>query len=361
MAQRARARPTPGRCDRRARPRRGTTRRSRRRRRALRAVARPGLTAAGDREARARVRSLARRARAPRRCAQLAPPRDAVGRRDRRRGARRARRDRGGRCTDADHAAAELDTAISSFVTISEARRMSTRIGCSPAPPSSRSRAHRCSIGAAMPREPVPTGNARTDSPRSTHRRSHGPPLTDDARARAADPIGERRWIDAVLATRPPRRPSARPSLISRADVRRKEATPPISRPRSRISTRPLALLEEETSDPVARRRALRARGRAAREERRCAGSRARPSPRSRRSRSARATGSRWRPPPPPLWLAADEPACRPAHGARAHAQLGAPTSPRHFAVGVLVDARRGPVAPARLARRDPRVSRPTR
>src|SRR5215469_8516081 len=46
--------------------------------------------------------------------------------------------------------------------------------------------------------------------------------------SRAADGIGERRWIDAVLATRPPASERAA-LLVHRAAVRRRESTPDLA------------------------------------------------------------------------------------------------------------------------------------
>ena len=59
-------------------------------------------------------------------------------------------------------------------------------------------------------------------------------------------------------------------------------------------------------------------------------------------------------------WLAADEPAAALPHGARAHAEL-VPDVAAELAPRGADHARRSRVAPARVARRDPRVSRPRR
>src|SRR5207302_6459742 len=58
---------------------------------------------------------------------------------------------------------------------------------------------------------------------------THAPELARGAArtmlARSADAITERRWIDAVLATRPPTAEREN-LLVQRADVRRREQTP---------------------------------------------------------------------------------------------------------------------------------------
>src|SRR5262249_21747173 len=60
----------------------------------------------------------------------------------------------------------------------------------------------------------------------------HAPEIARDAAQtlleRAIDPLAERRWIDAVLATRPPPADRAK-LLVHRADVRRRERTPDLA------------------------------------------------------------------------------------------------------------------------------------
>jgi len=220
---------------------------------------------------------------------------------------------------DADHAAAELDTAISSFVDLgSEADvdedRMFTRA------------AELAVARAALFDRRGDAAQAGADWERAHGLAAqHAPGIARSAArtmlARAADPIGERRWIDAVLATRPPSAERAA-LLISRADVRRKEATPDIAAALADLHEA-LALLEDETSDPVVRRRAyaleaeLLAKSGDARARAQALAALAKIAERtSDRIESETAAAA--------AWLAADEPASALPHGARAHAQLDA-------------------------------------
>jgi Tfp pilus assembly protein PilF len=231
---------------------------------------------------------------------------------------------------DSDHAAAELDTAISSFVDLgSEADidedRMFTRA------------AELAVVRASLFDRRGDAAQAGVDWERAHGLAAqHAPAIARSAARtmleRAAEPIGERRWIDAVLATRPP--PAERASLlISRADVRRKEATPDLAAALADLHEA-LALLDDEASDPVSRRRAyaleaeLLAKSGDARARAQALASLAKIAERtSDRIETETAAAA--------AWLAADEPAAALPHGARAHAQLDADV-PSHLRREVL-------------------------
>ncbi|NVB78524.1 MAG: hypothetical protein HOV81_09040, partial [Kofleriaceae bacterium] len=152
---------------------------------------------------------------------------------------------------------------------------------------------------------------------------THAPKIARDAARtmleRAPDPAAERRWIDAVLATRPP--PAERATLlVSRADARRREPNPDLAAAIADLHE--AIVLTEDTSEATeTRRRAYqleaemlatsgdqRARARALTALARLAD---RPSERVEVETAAAAA-----------WLAADEPAAALPHGARAHAEL---------------------------------------
>ena len=231
---------------------------------------------------------------------------------------------------DAEHAATELDTAISSFIDLGsetdiDEDRMYTRA------------AELAVARATLFDRRGDAAQAGVDWERAHGLAAqHAPAIARSAArtmlARAAEPIGERRWIDAVLATRPP--PAERASLlISRADVRRKEATPDLAAALADLHEA-LALLEDEASDPVSRRRAyaleaeLLAKSGDARARAQALASLAKIAERtSERIESETAAAA--------AWLAADEPAAALPHGARAHAQLDADV-PSHLRREVL-------------------------
>jgi Tfp pilus assembly protein PilF len=217
---------------------------------------------------------------------------------------------------DSQHAAAELDTAIVSFVDLGtdddeNEDRMYTRAA---------------ELAVARATLFDRTGDAMQAG--VDWERAHGlaaqhaPAIARDAArtmlARAAEPIGERRWIDAVLATRPP--PAERADLlISRADVRRRETTPDLAAALADLHEA-LALTEEEDASPVTRRRAyaleaeLLARSGDARARAQALASLAKMAERGNRVETENAAAA--------AWLEADEPASALPHGARAHAEL---------------------------------------
>ena len=128
---------------------------------------------------------------------------------------------------DRDHAAAELDTAIASLVELAA--------GTPPEGDRLYTRAAELAVARAMlfDRSGQP-GAAGADWQRAhALARQAAPEIARDAArtllARSGDDAGlERRWIDAVLATRPP--PAERAALlVRRADVRRRERFPDLA------------------------------------------------------------------------------------------------------------------------------------
>ncbi len=130
--------------------------------------------------------------------------------------------------SDRDHAAAELDTAISSFVDLAnedeahDGDRLYTR-----------------AAELAIARATLLDRNGQASLASADWQRAHelahdhSPALARDAArtmlGRAGDDAHvERRWIDAVLATRPPA-PERAALLVRRADVRRRERTPDLA------------------------------------------------------------------------------------------------------------------------------------
>jgi tetratricopeptide (TPR) repeat protein len=218
---------------------------------------------------------------------------------------------------DREHAAAELDTAIDALVGLADEQ--------------GGDRLYARAAALAMARATLfdKTGSpqlATADYERAHDlAAAHSPELARDAArtmlSRAPDPIGERRWIDAVLATRPP--PGERAALlVRRADVRRRETTPDLAAavadlhealalldhagdPGGADTRRSAYQLEAElmarSGDQRARAQALAALARIADR-----------SPDRLEVETAAAAA----------WLAADEPAAALPHGARAHAEL---------------------------------------
>ncbi|MBA2541317.1 MAG: hypothetical protein H0V17_16875, partial [Deltaproteobacteria bacterium] len=130
---------------------------------------------------------------------------------------------------DREHAAAELDTAISSLVDLAsddhvgESDRLYTRAAQLAV---SRANMFDRSGQYALASEDYQRAHALAQH--------HAPELARDAaktllsRATGDDANVERRWIDAVLATRPPAEERAA-LLVRRADVRRKERSPDVA------------------------------------------------------------------------------------------------------------------------------------
>jgi tetratricopeptide (TPR) repeat protein len=224
--------------------------------------------------------------------------------------------------SDLEHAAVELDVAIASLVDLAtddlgDGERLYTR-------------AAQLAIARAglLDRGGQPTA-AATDWQRAySLAQRHAPELARHAArtllARAGDDANlERRWLDAVLATRPSALERAA-LLVRRADIRRRERTPDLAAALGDL--REGLQLSEHTQDPEAletRRRAyqLEAELLAQSGDRRARAQAlaslalmAEPSPNRIEVETAAAAA----------WLAADEPAAALPHAARAQAQLTA-------------------------------------
>ena len=220
------------------------------------------------------------------------------------------------------HAAVELDTAISSLVglaTNDSDDRMYTRA------------AELAVARASLFDRMGDAAQAGVDWERAHGLAArHAPSIARSAAktmlARAAEPIGERRWIDAVLATRPP--PAERASLlISRAEIRRKEATPDLAAALADLhEALSLTEGEDQDADPASRRRAYaleaellaksgdpHARAQALAALAQMAG---RLGSNQERIESETAAAA--------AWLEADDAAAALSHGERAHARLDA-------------------------------------
>ncbi|MEO8704157.1 MAG: hypothetical protein ABI867_29160, partial [Kofleriaceae bacterium] len=235
--------------------------------------------------------------------------------------------------SDREHAAAELDTAIASLVDLAgddlgQGERLFTR-----AAQLAVARATLFDRGGQYAAASADYQRAHSLAQR------HAPELARDAAktmlARSGDDAGtERRWIDAVLATRPPASERAA-LLVRRADVRRKERAPDVG---AALADLHEALqLTEDTSDAdvIATRRSayqleaeLLAQSGDQRARAQALAAVARMAERADRVETETAAAA--------AWLAADEPAAALPHGARAHAQL-APDVPPALRREVLV------------------------
>jgi tetratricopeptide (TPR) repeat protein len=224
---------------------------------------------------------------------------------------------------DREHAAAELDTAISSLVDLAS----DDHLGES-------DRLYKRAAQLAVSRASLFDRSGQYALASEDYQRAHAlaqqhaPELARDAAKTMLSRAGEdanteRRWIDAVLATRPP--PVERATLlVRRADVRRKERSPDLAaaladlhealqlteddQDADAVATRRLAYqLEAEllskSGDARARAQALSALAKMAE----------RASDRVERETAAAAA-----------WLAADEPAAALPHGARALTSMSA-------------------------------------
>ena len=223
---------------------------------------------------------------------------------------------------DREHAAAELDTAISSLVGLADDGGAGDRLYA---------RAAELAVARATLFDKTGSPQQATADWERAHELAaeHAPEIARDAARtmleRAPDAVSERRWVDAVLATRPP--PAERASLlVHRADVRRRERTPDlaaavadlheaievldgINNPDHTAPTRRRAYqLEAEvmatSGDQRARAQALAALAKLAE----------RSAERAEVEAAAAAA-----------WLAANEPAMALPHGARAHASIEQP------------------------------------
>jgi lipopolysaccharide biosynthesis regulator YciM len=126
---------------------------------------------------------------------------------------------------DREHAAAELDTAISSLVGLADEAVVGDRLYA---------RAAELAVARAtlLDRSGAPAQATAEWERAYDLAAAHAPEIARDAARtmlqRAGDAAGERRWIDAVLATRPP--PAERAFvLVQRAEVRRRELTPDLA------------------------------------------------------------------------------------------------------------------------------------
>ncbi len=241
---------------------------------------------------------------------------------------------------DRDHAAAELDTAIASLVGLAADEIPSgptTRTPNVTDPPVTQrlmTRAAQLAVSRAGLLERSGQAAAANVELQRAHdlAQAHAPEIARDA-ARTLldrstkggdDAVSERRWIDALLATRPPPHERAQ-LLVRRAEVRRRERTPDLAAaladlheavaaidamgnpddPESVMTRRRAYRLEAEllasSGDQRARAQALAALAKLAE----------RASERIEVETAAAAA-----------WLAADEPAAALPHGARAHAAM---------------------------------------
>lgn len=220
---------------------------------------------------------------------------------------------------DREHAAVELDTAISSFVDL---------VGEGVAP-DERLYARAAELAVARATLLESTGHSQqalVDWERAHDLAAdHAPAIARDAARtmldRAPDASSERRWIDAVLATRPPPEERAQ-LLVSRADVRRREDNPDVA---SAIADLHEALELTENADIRRRAYQLEAEFLA-----KSGDQRARAQALTALARLAERSADRVEveTAAAAAWLAADEPAAALPHGARAHAELVPEVSP---------------------------------
>jgi len=222
--------------------------------------------------------------------------------------------------SDRDHAAAELDTAIASLVGLA-----SDELG-----PGDRLYTRAAQLAVARANLFDRGGHAaaaNVDWIRAHElAQEHAPAIARDAArtllARAGDDAQtERRWIDAVLATRPP--PNERAGLlVRRAEVRRREHAPDIA---AAIADLHEALqLTEDGADDEANEIRRRAYHLEAELLSQSGDRRARAQALSALAKMAERNADRVEveTAAAAAWLAADEPATALPHGARAHAEL---------------------------------------
>jgi len=164
--------------------------------------------------------------------------------------------------------------------------------------------------------------------------------LLDRAAVGGDDAIAERRWIDALLATRPP--PAERASLlVRRAEVRRKERTPDLAAALADLHEAVAALDQLADPDPeiiATRRSAYRLEAELLASS---GDQRARAQALAALAKLAERAAERVEveTAAAAAWLAADEPAAALPHGARAHAELASdhPDIPARLRQEVLV------------------------
>ena len=226
------------------------------------------------------------------------------------------------RRSDREHAAAELDTAITLVRRARRAKASRPTSGCTRAPPSSRSRA-RTLLDQRGPR-------AAGDRRLGARARSRAAARADDrARCRAHDAVARARSrrpsaAGSTRCSRRGHRPLERAALlVQRADVRRRERAPDLAAAIARSA-------RGDRADRGVEPRGDATRGAARISSRPSCSRRAATSARARRRSTALASDGRAQrsdrveveTAAAAAWLAADEPAAALPHGARAHAEL---------------------------------------
>jgi len=220
--------------------------------------------------------------------------------------------------SDSEHAAVELDTAITSFVGLAEAEGVA-------ADERLYMRAAQLAVMRATLLDHAGHAAQATADWERAHdlAQEHAPQIARDAArtmlSRVTDSATERRWVDAVLATRPP--PAERAALlVHRADVRRRERLPDLAAAIADLHEA-IGLTEDLPEANDTRRRAyqleadLLAKSGDQRARAQALSALARMSDRaSERVEVENAAAA--------AWLAANEPAAALPHGARAHAEL---------------------------------------
>ena len=233
---------------------------------------------------------------------------------------------------DREHAAAELDTAIGSLVDLA-AEEAVPRVTDSIGPASGLERSTRLRVRAAelaVARATLFDRSGQISLATADYERAHelaqdhSPAIARDA-ARTMlgrvqdDGARERRWIDAVLATRPPAAERAG-LLVQRADVRRRERTPDLAAALADLHEA-LHLTEDDPASTEVRRHAYqlevelfaKSGDRRARAQALAALAKMAERAQDRVEIETAAAAA---------WLAADEPASALPHGARAHASV---------------------------------------
>ena len=227
---------------------------------------------------------------------------------------------------DRDHAAAELDTAIAALLELASHERNGDRLFGRAAELA----AARAALFDRSGQQAAASGEWQRAHDLAG---AHSPAIARDAArtmlARAGeDAHTERRWIDAVLATRPP--PTERAQLlIQRAEVRRREVVPDLAAALADLHEA-LRLCEglatnQEGEDPEATKVRRRAYQLEADILAQSGDQRARAQALTALAKMAERDADRIEveTAAAAAWLAADEPAAALPHGARAHAALG--------------------------------------
>ncbi|MGE5185381.1 MAG: hypothetical protein ACM31C_25130, partial [Acidobacteriota bacterium] len=221
---------------------------------------------------------------------------------------------------DREHAASELDTAIGALVGLADEQAGDDRL-------------YARAAELALARAGLFDRSGEPQQATAEYERahdlagSHAPELAREAArtmlSRAGDAIGERRWIDAVLATRPPVAERAA-LLVHRADVRGREKTPDLAAAVADLHEA-LALLDgTDAADSTAAETRRRAYQLEAELMQKSGDQRARAQALAALARMAERAADRVEveAAAAAAWLAADDPAAALPHGARAHAEL---------------------------------------